>query len=73
MCIQNKIELKIEGGKSMIQVFGGAYDMMLGNIDKSMMSNAVACIGQCTGCKCNCRCSCSCANIAISSFEWEEV
>ena len=48
-----------------------AYDRLLGNIDKLMLSNAVTCVSQCTGCMCNCRCSCS--GGYVSDFEWEVV
>lgn len=34
----------------MIQINPGAYEALLGNIGKDMLSHAASCIGQCTGC-----------------------
>lgn len=55
----------------MIQIGSGAYEALLGNIGKDMLSHAVSCIGQCTGCMCSCRCSCS--GGYVSDFEWEVI
>lgn len=54
----------------MILYDADAYAMMLGNIEDDAV-NAVACIGQCTGCKCSCKCSCS--KREDDTFEWEEL
>ena len=53
----------------MISYDTNAYSMMLGNIADDFV-NAVACMGQCTGCKCSCKCSCR--NRENETFEWEE-
>lgn len=55
----------------MIHVDSSAYEALLGNIDKDILSHAATCIGQCTGCMCNCRCSCS--GGCTSDFEWEVI
>ena len=54
----------------MISYDTNAYSMMLGNIADDFV-NAVACMGQCTGCKCSCKCSCR--NREDETFEWEEL
>lgn len=53
----------------MIKISFGAYEALLGNIDKDMLSHAGPCMGHCAGCMCNCRCSCSGGH--VSDFEWE--
>lgn len=53
----------------MIQIDSGAYEALLGNISKDILSHTASCIGQCTGCMCSCRCSCS--GGYVSDFEWE--
>ena len=63
------LHVKSIGGFSMFFFNSSAYDRLLGNIDKLMLSNAVTCVSQCTGCMCNCRCSCS--GGYVSDFEWE--
>jgi len=54
-----------------IEIYSGAYEALLGNINNDSISYAASCIGQCTGCMCNCRCSCS--GGVISDFEWEAI
>ena len=61
--------MKGEGG--MIKFYSDAYEALLGNIDKDMLSYAVSRLGQCTGCMCSCRCSCS--GGVVSDFEWEVI
>lgn len=61
----------MKGVLLMIQINSGSYEALLGNISKDMLSQAVSCIGQCTGCTCSCRCSCS--GGAVSNFEWEVI
>ncbi|SKC59134.1 Cys-rich radical SAM target, FibroRumin family [[Eubacterium] yurii] len=55
----------------MIQINLSAYEALLGNISKDIISHVASCIGQCTGCMCSCRCSCS--GGYVSDFEWEVV
>lgn len=55
----------------MIEIYSGAYEVLLGNISRDTFASSVSCIGQCTGCMCSCRCSCS--GGIISDFEWEVI
>lgn len=55
----------------MIQIGSGAYEALLGNINKDMLSHAVSCMSQCTGCMCNCKCACY--GGYVSDFEWEVI
>lgn len=55
----------------MIRIDSIAYEVLLGNICKDVLSHDVYYIGQCAGCMCNCRCSCSGGR--FSGFNWEVI